>query len=73
MEFYDYLFGQEKKYGEIRHITVGLPVDPNEQSRVQAIEGIEDKKRAVTGGDDGRLHLWNIEILATDVLPKVFP
>lgn len=29
VEFYDYLFGQERKYGEIRHITLGAPVDPN--------------------------------------------
>lgn len=40
---------------------------------MQAFEGIEDKKKCVTGGDDGRLHLWDIEILANDVLPKVFP
>lgn len=36
----------------------------NEQSRVQAFEGIEDKKKLVTGGDDGRLHLWNLAVAA---------
>lgn len=52
---------------------VGGAVDVNEQSKVQAFEGVEDKRRLVTGGDDGRVHLWNIAVVSTDILPKTFP
>lgn len=63
MLFYDYLLGQDKLHGEIRHVA---SANLETQSSVKAIEGVEDKKLMITGGEDGNLYLWDVGV-ATDV------